>query len=623
MSEAKTKTNEKQNRSGDMTRGNPWRRLIVFALPILLGSILQQLYNAIDAIIVGHAVGSTALGAVGSTGAVVQMLIALFMGLSSGTCVVAANYFGRKDKENLSKTVHTAILLAVFVGVLISVIGIILSPVILRIMKTPSEMMDDAVIYLQIFFAGVTGLAIYNVGASIMQAVGNSRFPLYFLLGTTALNIIGDLLLVVVLKMGVAGAAIATIVSEMASAFLVLLVLSKSRNDYRLSFKQLKVDKAIMKRMLSIGLPGALQQSIVSASNIMVQSYINGLGISAVAGYAAENKLDAFLPLPINAMALATSTFVSQNLGAGEEKRARKGVWIAAVIGISATATLSIIVMFFHDLIFRVFSTDPQVLDFGWQFARVIVPFYIVLAGSQILPGALRGAGKVKFATITCVTCFVIVRQIYLFVATSIVYNVFTVAMCYPVTWLICSSTILIYFLSKDHITADGFTRIHILRTDGTNADFLEICKKLDMFQNETVPGRSEAGLNSVYNSENLKDIFLLYDGQTAIGSAGLFCHDKETCEIVRMFVDSPYRGKGLEKRLINEVQVLAKSLGYKKVHLRTFGSIKEMVDAFEKIGFSPIDPNDFKYADKYPQALLLAPLRVYMMRDLTDLTNC
>lgn len=623
MSEAKEKPNEERTRSGDMTRGNPWRRLIVFALPILLGSILQQLYNAIDAIIVGHAVGSTALGAVGSTGAVVQMLIALFMGLSSGACVVAANYFGRKDKENLSKTVHTAIILAVIVGALISVVGIFLSPVILRIMKTPAEMMNDAVIYLQIFFAGVVGLAIYNVGASIMQAVGNSRFPLYFLLGTTALNVIGDLLLVVVFKMGVAGAAIATVVSEMVSAFLVLFVLSKSKHEYKLSFKKLKIDKVIMKKVLSIGLPGALQQSIVSASNVMVQSYINGLGVNAVAGYAAENKLDAFLPLPINAMALATATFVSQNLGAGEEKRARSGVWKAAIIGMSITATLSIIVMLFHDLIFRAFSNDPQVLDMGWQFGRVIVPFYIILAGTQILPGALRGAGKVKFATITCVSCFVVVRQIYLFVATSIAYNVFTVAMCYPVTWVICSITILIYFLSKNHITADGFTRVHILRTDGTNADFLEICKKLDIFQNETVPGRSEAGLNSVYNSENLKDIFLLYDGNTAIGSVGLFCHDEETCEIVRMYIDSPYRGKGLEKRLINEVQTLAKSRGYKKVHLRTFGSIKEMVDAYEKIGFSPINPDEFKYADKYPQAQLLSHLRVYMMRDLTDLTNC
>lgn len=618
MSETQTKTNEKENvRSGDMTHGNPWRCLIVFAFPILLCSILQQLYNAIDAIIVGHAVGSNALGAIGSTGAVVQMLIALFMGLSSGTCVVVANYFGRKDKENLGKTVHTAILISIAIGILISVIGIVFSPFILRMMNTPPEMMKDAVTYLQIFFAGVVALAIYNVGASILQAVGNSRYPLYFLLGTTLLNVVGDLVLVVGFKMGVAGAAIATIFSEMVSAVLVLAVLTKSKREYKLSFKKLKIDKTIMKRMLSIGLPGALQQSIVSASNVIVQSYINGLGIGAVAGYAAENKMDAFLPLPLSAMGLAVTTYVSQNLGAGDEKRARKGVWIAVTIGVSATAALTIIVMLFHNLIFSAFSSDPEVLNYGWQFARIIVPFYILIAGTQILPGALRGAGKVKFATITCVSCFVVIRQIYLLIATNIAYNVLTVAMCYPVTWLICSSTILIYFLSKNRITADGFTRIHIIHTDGTNSDFLEICKKLDIFQNENVPGRSAAGLNSVYNTENLKDIFLLYDGPTVIGSAGLFRHDDETCEVVRVFIDSPYRGKGLAKNLIEQVQNLAKSLGYKQIHLRTFGSNRAIISSYEEIGFSPIDPSDFKYVDKYPQALLLAPLRVYMKRDL------
>lgn len=614
MEEAKVE--EAKVRSDDMTRGNPWRLLIAFAIPVLLGSLLQQLYNAVDAIIVGQVVGSTALGAVGSTASIVQLMIALFMGLSSGACVVVARFYGKKDKENLSKTVHTAMLLSVIIGIALSIIGVVLSPVILRWMNTPPEMMQDATTYLQIFFAGMTGLAIYNMGASILQAVGNSRYPLYFLLTTTVLNVIGDLVFTAGLNMGVAGAAWATIISETVSAVLVVLVLTKSKREYKLNLKKLKIDKDLLKQIIAIGLPSAIQHSIVSVSNIMVQSYINGLGPEAVAGYSVTNKIDAFLPLPISAMALAVTTYVSQNLGAGDAKRARKGVLISVLVGLSATLVLSAFTFLFHEAVFSLFSSDKVVIDNAWRFAQVIIPFYVFLAITQVLPGALRGSGNVKFATSTCIGCYVVLRQIYLFFITKQNYSILTVAACYPFTWTVCAIIILIYYLKKG-ISYDKIKLAKIVRTDIVNADFLKLCKKLDAFQNKTVPGRRQAGLSSVYNSENLKDIFLLYDGPKVIGSAVLWRHDDETCEAVRVYVDSTYRGKGFEQILIDEVQNLAKSLGYKQILLRTYSTTPSIVEAYEKIGFSHIQPTDFKYADKYSQALLLAPLRIYMKRDL------
>jgi putative MATE family efflux protein len=606
------------HRDGDgMTAGNPWKKLVLFAIPVLLGSLLQQLYNTVDAIIVGRALGPDALGAVGSTGAVVQLLIALFMGLSSGACVVIANYFGKKDKENLNKAVHTALILAVIGGVIVSILGVVVSPFLLKLMNTQASMIKDATIYLQVFFAGVIFLAIYNMGASIFQAVGNSRYPLYFLAFTTVLNTAGDLLFVLVFKMGVAGAAIATILSEMIAALLIIFVLWKSKREYKLSFKKLKIEKPIMKRIIQIGLPGAIQQSIVSISNVMVQSYVNGLGDSAVSGQAAANRLEAFIPLPAGAMSLAATTYVSQNLGAGDEKRARKGVWIALAISGAATAVLSIFAFFFHELIFHAFTKEAPVLRDAWKFVQVIVPFYIFIAVTSVIPGALRGAGKVRFSTATCIVCFVVIRQIYLAIVTKVHYEILTVALGYPITWGTCALVLMIYYLSKNRLSAKGRTRMRIVHTNGTHTDFLLLCNKLDDFQNEKVPARKEAGLSSTYNNENIKDAFILYDGKKPIGCAGLWQHDNETCEAVRVYIDPEYKGKGLAKILIESCQKLAQSLGCKKIHMRSFKSITDDLEEFKQIGFADISSDDFKYADKYPNALLLADSRVYMELNL------
>ncbi|MDR2606164.1 MAG: MATE family efflux transporter [Oscillospiraceae bacterium] len=437
-------------RKGDMTQGSILRRLIVFALPLLLGSLLQQLYNAVDAVIVGQFVGREALAAVGSTGSLVNLIVSFFMGLSSGASVLVSRYFGAKDNGKLHDAVHTSMLLSLIIGAVTAIIGVLFSPVLLAWMRTPSDMTRDAAAYLQIYFAGVIALTVYNMGSGVLQAVGNARYPLYFLMVSTAINIIGDLILVVGFKMGVAGAALATIFAEAISAALVVTVLCKSHREYKLTLRHLRLNRLITADIFKLGIPGALQGAIVSVSNIIVQSYMNGLGTVAVAGYSAANKLDSFLPLPIQTMALTITTFVSQNLGAHKVKRARTGTKYAMFIGIGVTMFLSAFAIAFHNRFLGIFSPDAEVMRDGWEFMRVFAPFYFMLAGTQILPGALRGAGDVKAATFASVGCFVILRQVYLFFVTKVHYTIFAVSLGYPATWTLCAVFVLIHYLRSD-----------------------------------------------------------------------------------------------------------------------------------------------------------------------------
>jgi putative MATE family efflux protein len=439
-----------------MTQGNIPRQLIKYSMPLLVGALLQQLYNAVDAVVVGNFVGRDALAAVGSTGALTQLLISFFMGMSSGASVLISRYFGAEDDKKLSDTVHTSMLLALIIGAGLSVIGVAASPLILKMMNTPDSMMPDAVKYLSIYFAGLLGLTVYNMGAAVLQSVGNSRYPLYFLIVSTVVNTIGDVILVRVFGMGVAGAAWATIFAEALTAVLVVITLHRSHREYRLDFRKLRLNGAITKSIVALGLPGAIQGAIVSISNVMVQTYMNGLGAVAVAGHSAANKLDNFLPLPVQTMALAVTTFVSQNLGAGEVKRARSGVKWSVIIAIVPTVILSVTVLIFHSQFLRIFSGDTEVLDYGWQFMRVFAPFYFVLAGTQIIPGALRGAGDVKTATFASIISFVVLRQIYLFFMTKIRYTVFVVSLGYPATWTLCTIIVLVHYLRSNW---SGFER--------------------------------------------------------------------------------------------------------------------------------------------------------------------
>jgi putative MATE family efflux protein len=433
-----------------MTGGNIISQLVYFAVPLLLGNLFQQLYNAVDAIVVGNFVSKEALAAVGSTAPLINMIIAFAMGMFAGAGVMASRYFGARDRKSLLKAIHTTIALSAVMGVVLSVIGIVWLRPLLRFMGTPEEIMPDAYTYLVIYFGGLIALSIYNAGASILNALGNSRQPLFFLIVSCILNIFGDLMFVNVFHWGVAGVAVSTVIAEAVAMVLALMALHKGKGERLLNFKDLRVDFPILKQIVGIGLPSGIQGTIVSFSNTLVQSYFNGLGAISLAGYSAAQKIDAFAQLPVQTMAIAVATFVSQNLGAGQAKRARLGVRQSMLLGVPVTVLISTITLIFGRGLLRAFSPDDEVLEAGMRYIWVFAPFQFVLSGTQIIPGALRGAGSTRFPTFVCIFSFVALRQIYLFFITRINYSITTVAMGYPLTWMIAASAIFIFYLRSD-----------------------------------------------------------------------------------------------------------------------------------------------------------------------------
>ena len=434
----------------DMTEGPIAKQIILYAIPLLLGNLLQQLYNAFDAIVVGNYVSNEALAAVGASGPMINMIIAFFMGMSTGSSVLISQFYGAKDRKGMHDAVHTAMLLSVILGVLLSVVGVLASRTLLQWMATPPEVMEDAITYLSIFFSGMTGLTIYNMGAAVLTAVGDSKRPLFFLIVSATLNITGNLIFVNVFHMGIAGVALSTIIAQAVSAALVIVVLCLSEDSYRLIPRDLRINLPIVKRIARIGLPGGIQQAIISCSNILVQSYINKLGAPIVAGYSASSKLDAFIMLPVQTMALAVTTFVGQNLGAQNVKRARKGVHVSLALGAGITIAFSALMLLLKEPLLRIFSPDPDVLRYGIEFMYVFVPGYFILAFTQIIPGALCGAGDVNVATLTCIFCFVVLRQIYLFFITQFSHSITTVALGYPLTWVIAAIVMILYYRRSD-----------------------------------------------------------------------------------------------------------------------------------------------------------------------------
>ncbi len=430
----------------DLTEGGIAKPLILFAIPIMLGSVLQQLYNAIDAIIVGNYVGRDALAAVGSTGTIVNMVIAFFVGMSMGAGVLVSQYTGARDRSGLQNTVHTAVLLSVIMGIALSVAGMLITPTLLRWMSTPEEIFPGAAEYLRIFFAGMTTLTVYNTGTGILTASGDSRRPLYFLAVSAVVNVVGNLVTVIAFDMGIAGVAWSTVVSQGISAALVIITLCRSQTDFALDPRRIRLHMPTLSRIIQIGLPGGIQQSIISVSNIAVQAYINGLGPAVVAGNSASGKIDSFIQLPTASLAVATATFVGQNLGAHKVDRARKGTLISLYISIAATIALAGVALLFGRGMLRAFTPDPEVITTGYDFMLVYATSYFILCFTQVLPGALRGAGDVRFATFVSIVSFVGLRQVYLYFVTQRVYTVTSVALGYPFTWAVVAIALLIYY---------------------------------------------------------------------------------------------------------------------------------------------------------------------------------
>lgn len=429
-----------------MTEGVTWKQLTLFAVPLLIGNLFQQFYNLADSVVVGNFVGKEALAAVGSTGTIINTLIGFFLGLSMGGNVVISQYFGAKDDRGVHDAVHTTLFITLSLSVFFTIVGYFMVPNMLRLMSTPNDVFEEAKVYLQIYFIGILGLMVYNMGSGILRAVGNSRYPLYFLILSAALNIILDFVFVLLFKMGVAGVAYATIISQFISATLVIYVLSRVDGPYRIIFRDIRLDREMLKKIVRVGFPSALQLSLTSFSNVFVQSYINSFGSSCMAGWSVYGKIDQFGLLPMQSISLSITTFVGQNLGAGNVKRAKKGINIALLISIISTIFLLTPIMIFSRELVWLFNREESVIQYGSLFLRLISPFYLLVCVNQIYIGSLRGAGDTKAPMVIMLSSFVLFRQIYLFIVSRTIGTIIMVALGYPFGWLLCSIAIYLYY---------------------------------------------------------------------------------------------------------------------------------------------------------------------------------
>ena len=435
-----------RKRDTDMTEGGIARLLITFALPLMVGNVFQQLYNTVDSIIVGNFVSRQALAAVGCTGPIINTLIGVFGGLASGAGVVISQYYGAKDRERLHRAVQTTVALTLVMCAALTAIGVLMTPFMLRLMATPEDVIGEASTYLSLYFWGISGMLLYNIGAGILRAVGDSTHPLYFLIFSATTNTILDYLFVKVFSWGIAGAAIATVVSQLISALLVLRMLILSRADYRIDPRALGFDRAILRRICVIGVPSSLQMGVTAISNVFVQSYINRFESSCMAGWAAYNKLDAFAMLPLMGFSMAVTTFVGQNYGAGKLDRARRGPLCALGIGTVFMIAILTPMMLFAPTLVKLFNQEAEVVAFGTLFLRLISPFYLLCTINQVYSGALRGVGDTKATMVIMLFSFVLFRQLYLFTVYRLGGGIVPIALGYPSGWIMCSAIILIYY---------------------------------------------------------------------------------------------------------------------------------------------------------------------------------
>lgn len=433
----------------DLTKGNILKQIVLFAIPLLIGNLFQQLYNTVDSIIVGNYVGKNALAAVGASGPIINMMVGFFMGLSTGASVVISQYFGARDEKRLHDAVHTAMMMTFVFGIILTIIGSLLSRVLVNLIGTPPEVFDSATLYLKIYFYGLLGLLVYNMGSGILRAIGDSKRPLYFLMFSSIVNIVLDYTFVVYFNMGIAGVAWATLIAQLVSAILVFILLIRCKDNYRIIIKDLKIHPDLLKKIIAIGLPSGIQQSIVSFSNVIVQSYINSFGASAMAANSAWSKIDSFIILPMMSFSLATTTFVGQNLGAKQQERALKGTKTALFLSIGVTALLSVVVFFNGNLLFEIFSKDAEVIQYGKVLMNVFIPGYVFLCMVQVYAGTLRGAGVANPPMVVMIFCYVIVRQIYLAISVPLTHNFAFVMFGFPVTWALCALLLGWYYYQK------------------------------------------------------------------------------------------------------------------------------------------------------------------------------
>ena len=433
-----------------MTQGPIWKRITYFALPILLGNLFQQMYNTADSLIVGNLLGKNALAAVSSTGSLIFMLIGFLSGIAIGAGVVISRYFGGNKLEEMSKAVHTTVAFGLVAGVVMTAVGVGLSPQILRWMDTPENVMYNSQLYLSIYLMGSLGSVMYNVCVGIMQAVGDSRHPLYYLIVSSVVNVVLDLFFIAVLGMGVDGAAWATIIAQYVSAIMCLWRLLRVKDNYRVELRKIRFHWDMLKRVVRFGLPSGVQNSIIAIANVVVQSNINHFGDAAMAGVGAYSKIEGFGFLPITSFTMAMTTFVGQNLGAGQIERTKRGARFGTITSVILAELIGVAVFIFAPQLIAAFDTSPDVIAYGVDKARTSVLFYCLLAFSHAMASILRGAGKAVVPMFVMMTCWCIIRVSFLAIAVPLTGSIQMVYWVYPLTWFLSSVTFLWYYRRMD-----------------------------------------------------------------------------------------------------------------------------------------------------------------------------
>jgi len=435
-----------------LTEGPIWKKILLFALPIFLGNVFQQFYNAFDSWVVGRFIGDTALAAVSSSGSLIHMFVGFFNGVAMGAGVIIARYFGAQDYKQMRTAIHTDVAFGLTAGILLTVLGVSFSPTILRWMDTPESVLPKSVAYFRFYFCGALFTVMYNIFVGILHAVGDSRHPLYYLIFSTFVNVVLDLLFVAVFKWGVGSAAIATTISQGVSAALCCIRLMRVDEPYKLDIRAIRFDFGCLKSIVRFGLPSGVQNSVIGIANLVVQTNINSFGAAAMAGCGAHSKIEGFAFLPVTCFSMALSTFVGQNLGARKHDRVKKGIGFGIACSCIMAEAIGILSYIFAPKLIGFFNSAPEVVAFGARHTRTICLFYCLLAFSHCAAAIMRGAGKATVPMVTMLVCWCLIRVSYITIAVRFINELTTVSFAYPLTWTLSSIIFVIYLVKGDWI---------------------------------------------------------------------------------------------------------------------------------------------------------------------------
>lgn len=436
-----------------MTEGKISKKLILFAMPIFLGNLFQQLYNVADSLVVGNVLGKDALAAVTSSGSLIFLITGFLNGIFVGAGVIISRYLGSKDDKKLKIAVHTAVAFGLITGIIVTAVGVGLSPLMLKMMGTPDDVLPNSIIYFRLYFAGGIAISMYNTCVGIFQAVGDSKHPLYYLIASAITNVVLDIIFVAIFDWGIAGAAMATTISQFLSAILSFSKLMRVDGIYRVQIKQIRINRRMLASILKLGIPTGIQNSVIGFANVIVQSNINKFGSVAMAGCGSYSKLEGFAFLPITSFSVALTTFISQNLGARKYDRVKKGALFGIITGVLLAEAVGVILWIFAPNLIRIFNSQPDVIKYGVMQTRTEALFYCLLSLSHCLAGILRGAGKSTVPMIVMLVCWCAIRITYITIMVAAIPDIRVIFWAYPLTWFLSSVIFIIYYNKVNWIT--------------------------------------------------------------------------------------------------------------------------------------------------------------------------